>query len=91
MQKALTPWHPSEDDRFLNLWFADDIDRLGSNEEELQQLAERLEKTAAGYGMKISSDKSKILVSSKPNDSWASWTLVKWVWDRIVRGAGVTL
>ena len=32
---------------------------LGGSEEELQQLAERLEKTAAGYGMEISSDKKK--------------------------------
>ena len=47
-----------------NLWFADDIDRLEGSQEELQKLAERVEKTAVGYGMEISSDKSKILVSS---------------------------
>ena len=40
-----------------NLRFADDID-LGDSEEELQQ--ERLDKTAADYGMEISSEKSKI-------------------------------
>ena len=40
-----------------NLWFADDIDLLGSGEEALQQLTERLHKTAAGYGMDISSRK----------------------------------
>ena len=28
-----------------NLWFADDIDLLGSSEEELQQLTQRLEET----------------------------------------------
>ena len=32
--------------------------------EKLQQLTERLEKTAAGYGMEISSHKIKILVNS---------------------------
>ena len=43
-----------------NLRFADDIDLLGCSEEELQQLSERSDKTAAGYGTEISSDKSKI-------------------------------
>ena len=42
-----------------NLRFANDTDLLGGTEEELQQLTEKLEKTAAGYGMEISSDKSK--------------------------------
>ena len=52
-----------------NLWFADDIDLLGGSE-ELQQLTERLEKTAAGYDMEISYDKSTILVNStKPTPS----------------------
>ena len=36
--------------------FADDSDLLGGNEEELQQLTERLEEPAAGYGMAIGSD-----------------------------------
>ena len=40
-----------------NLRFANDIDLLGGSEEELQQFAERLEKTAADYGVEISSDK----------------------------------
>jgi hypothetical protein len=53
-----------------NLRFADDIDLLGSSEEELQQLTRRLEETAAEYGMEISSEKSKILVNStKPRPS----------------------
>ena len=54
--------------------FADDIDLLGGGKEELQQLTERLEKTAADYGMEISSDKSKILVNSvKPRSSITMW------------------
>ena len=56
-----------------NLRFAD-IDVLGSSEEELQQHIERLEKTAAGYGIEISSDKSKILVNSiKPWPTTNIW------------------
>ena len=50
--------------------FADDIDLLGGSEEEFQQLTNRLQKTAVGYGMEISSDRSKILVNSiKPRKS----------------------
>ena len=41
--------------------FADDIDLSGGSEQELVQLIERLVKTAAGYGMKISSDKGEII------------------------------
>ena len=41
------------------LQFADDINLLGGSEEELQNLIERLDKTAAGYGMEISSAKAK--------------------------------
>ena len=46
-----------------NQRFADDIDLLESSEEELQQSTKRLQETAAEYGMEISPDKSKILVS----------------------------
>ena len=45
------------------LRFADDIDLLLGSE-DFQRLTARLEKTAAGYGMEISSHKSKILVNS---------------------------
>ena len=55
---------------FCNLRCADDIDLLGGSE-ELQQ---RLEKTAADYGMEISSDKSKIIANSiKPRPSTNIW------------------
>ena len=56
---------PLERERPLcNLLFADDIDLLGGSEEELQQLTERLDKTAAGYGVEISYDKSKFIANS---------------------------
>ena len=55
---------PSKDGRICNLRFADDIALLGGSELELQQLTERLEKTAPDYGMEISSDKSKIFIEA---------------------------
>ena len=66
-----------------NLLFAEDIDLLRDSKEEVQQLTERLEKAAAGYGMEISSDKSKIFVNSiKPrllgNISMDEWKSAKW-------------
>ena len=59
-----------------NLRFADATDLLESTDEELQQLTQRLEETAAEYGMEISSDKSQILVNStKPRPSTYGQTL----------------
>ena len=56
-----------------NLRFADDIDLL-LGREELQQLNERMEKNAAGNGMKISSNKSKLVVYAiKPRPSTNIW------------------
>ena len=49
-----------------NLRFADDIGLLRSCEVELQQLTERLEKWAAGYGMEIRPTKAKFL--------WTTWS-----------------
>ena len=51
--------------------FADEINLLRGSEEELQQLAERLEKTVDWYCMESSSDKRKILV--KPRFSANIW------------------
>ena len=50
--------------------FVEDIDLLGSSEEELPQLTQRLDETAAEYGMEICSEKSTILVKNiKPRPS----------------------
>ena len=62
--RHLCPQGPTEDDRFADCSFADDVDLLGGSEEKLKQLAERLKKTAAADCMEISSGKSKILVNS---------------------------
>ena len=71
-----------------NLRFADDIELQGGSEEGLQQLTERLDKAAAGYGMEISSGKSKILVNNiKPRPSTnhlASLVIGSVLFDKIV-------
>ena len=47
----------------FNLRFADDIDLIGRDEEELQDLTTRLEESAGKFGMEISAEKSKVLVN----------------------------
>ena len=42
-----------------NLRFADDIDGLAGEEEELANLVERLDKASTAYGMEISADQHK--------------------------------
>ena len=42
-----------------NLHFADNIDGLAGEEEELANLVERLEKASTAYGMEISAKKTK--------------------------------
>ena len=46
-----------------NLRFADDIDSLASEEEELAKLVERLDKASTAYGMEISAEKTKLTIS----------------------------
>ena len=48
-----------------NLQFADDIDLLGGSEEEVQQLTERLKKTAAGWDPHKPNQKQNINKGSK--------------------------
>ena len=43
-----------------NLHVADDIDGLAGEEEELANLAERLDKTSRAYGIEISAEKTKL-------------------------------
>ena len=45
-----------------NLHFADDIDGLAGDEQELVNLVERLEKTS--YGMEISAEKTKLMTNN---------------------------
>ena len=47
-----------------NLRFADDIDGLAGEEEELAKLVERLDKASTAYGMEISAVKTKLLTNN---------------------------
>ena len=44
-----------------NLRFADDIDVLTGEEEELAKLAERLDKASTAYGMELGAEKTKLM------------------------------
>ena len=47
-----------------NLRFADDIDALAEEEQELEALVESLDKTCTRYKMKISAQKTKLMTNS---------------------------
>ena len=47
-----------------NLRFADGIDGLAGEEEELAQLVERLDKASTAYGMEISAEKTKMMTNN---------------------------
>ena len=47
-----------------NLRFADDIDDLAGEEEELANLVERLDKASTAYGMEISAQKTKLMTNN---------------------------
>ena len=47
-----------------NLRFADDIDGLAGEEEELANLVEHLYKASTAYGMEISAEKTKLMTNN---------------------------
>ena len=47
-----------------NLCFADDIDGLVAEEEELAKLVEHLDETSTAYGMEISAEKTKLMTNN---------------------------
>ena len=47
-----------------NLRFADDINGLAGGEEEMANLAERLDKASTAYGVDISSEKTKLMTNN---------------------------
>ena len=47
-----------------NLHFADDVVLLGCSNNKLQDLTNRLAEQAYSYGMEVSAEKNKVLVSS---------------------------
>ena len=44
--------------------FADDIDGLAEEEEELAKLAERLDKASTAHGMEISAEKTRLMANN---------------------------
>ena len=46
-----------------NLIFADDIDLIAGNTQELQALTDKLSNNASKYGMEISIEKSKVIIN----------------------------
>ena len=44
--------------------FADEVDDLAGDEEELANLVERLDKASTAYGMEISAEKTKLMTSN---------------------------
>ena len=47
-----------------NLRFADDIDGLAGEDEELANLVERLDKASTAYGKEISAEKTKLITNN---------------------------
>ena len=47
-----------------NLHFADDIDGLAGEKEELAKLAKRLDKACTAYGIEISAEKTKLMTNN---------------------------
>ena len=47
-----------------NLCFADNIDGLAGEEEELAKLVERLDKASTAYGVEISAEKTKLMTNN---------------------------
>ena len=47
-----------------NLRFADDIDGLAGEEDELANLVERLDKASTAYGMEVSAEKTKLVTNN---------------------------
>ena len=48
----------------INLRFADNIDGLAGEEEELAHLVESLDKASTAYGMEISAEKTKLMTNN---------------------------
>ena len=59
-----------------NLRFADDIDGLAGEEEELANIVERLDKASTAYGMKSSAEKTKLMTNNTSgiNTDQSEWT-----------------
>ena len=60
-----------------NLRFADDIDGLAGEEEELANLVEHLDKASTAYGMEISAERTKLITNNTSGintEDQSEWT-----------------
>ena len=59
-----------------DLRFADDIDGLAVEEEEVASLVERLDKASTAYGLEISAEKTKLITNNTSgiNTDQSQWT-----------------
>ena len=57
-----------------NLRFADDIDGLAGEEEELAKLVEHLDKTSTAYSMEIRAEKTKPMINHTNGINTSKWT-----------------
>ena len=59
-----------------NFRFADYIDGLAGEEEELEKLVERLDKASIAYGIEISAEKTKLMINNTSgiNTDQSKWT-----------------
>ena len=59
-----------------NLRFADDIEGLAGEEEEIAKLIERLDKASTAYGMENSAEKTKLMTNNTNgiNRDQSKWT-----------------
>ena len=48
-----------------NLRFANDVDGLAGEEQEMADLVESLDKTSTSYGMEISAEKTKLMTNNR--------------------------
>ena len=59
-----------------NLPFADDIDAIAGQKEELFKLVNQLDKAPTTYGMEISAEKTKLKIPTTPEESTQTLELV---------------
>ena len=55
-----------------NLRFADDIDGLAGEEEELANIVERLDKASTAYGMEVSAEETKLMTNNTKSLRYSS-------------------
>ena len=65
------------DRAITSLHFADDIDGLAGEEEELAKLVERLNKASTACGIEISAEKTKLMTNNTSGESQARYNLTE--------------